>query len=103
MRVCRKSGKIMAKPGWNSIRKPAVFFYEELPPNEITVARKHGEGCEECRIKIEKFEKILLPLRAAPDVDPPRRVVVSAPDRRSRFGWFDWRQVATASAAAALI
>jgi hypothetical protein len=83
--------------------KLAEFFYGELPPDEMTVARQHVEACTECRLQIKQFESIHLALRTAPDLDPPRRVVVSLPDRRSWFGWFDWRPVAAASAAAALI
>jgi len=83
--------------------KLAEFFYGELPPDEMTAGRQHVEACSECRLQIEQFERIHLALRAAPDVDPPRRVVVPLTDRRSWFPWFDWRQVAAASAAAALI
>ena len=83
--------------------KLAEFFYEELPPDEMTAARHHVEACAECRLQIKQFERIHLALRTAPDLDPPRRVVISTPDRRSWFAWFDWRPVAAASAAAALI
>ncbi len=83
--------------------KLAEFFYEELPPDEMNATRQHVEGCAECRLQVKQFEKTHLALRSAPDLDPPRRVLVSVPDRRSWFAWFDWRQVATASAAAALV
>lgn len=85
------------------VDKLAEFFYEELPPDEMAAARQHVAGCAECRLQIGQFEKIHLALRTSPDLDPPRRVVVAVADRRSWFGWFDWRQLATAGAAAALI
>jgi hypothetical protein len=83
--------------------KLAEFFYGELPPDEMSAARQHVQGCADCRGQVEQFQRIHLSLRAAPDLDPPRGIVISAPHRRSWFGWFDWRQVATAGTVAALI
>jgi hypothetical protein len=83
--------------------KLAEFFYEDLPPVEMTEARRHVEACTECRIEIEQFERMHLALSSVPDLDPPRRIVLSMPERRSWFPWFDWRTAATASAAAALV
>jgi hypothetical protein len=86
--------------------KLAEFFYEELPPGEMTAARQHIQGCAECRHQIEQFERTHLALKASPDFEPPSRVVLSLPDRRPWFGWsgwFDWRQVVTASGVAALV
>jgi hypothetical protein len=81
----------------------AEFFYEELPSDEMKATRQHIQGCAECRLQIEQFEKVHLTLRNSPDMDPPSRIILPLPDRRSRFAWFDWRQLATAGAAAALI
>ena len=83
--------------------KVAEFFYEELPSDEMKAARQHVQACAECRLQIQQFEKVHLALKASPDMDPPSRIILPLPDRRGRFGWFDWRQLATASAAAALI
>jgi hypothetical protein len=83
--------------------KLAEFFYEELPPVEMTEARRHIEACTECRREVEKFERMHLALKTAPDLDPPRQIVFSMPERHSWFSWFDWRSAATASIAAALV
>jgi anti-sigma factor RsiW len=83
--------------------KLAEFFYGELPPAELGEARRHLETCTECRLQVQRFEKIHLALRSAPALDPPRRIVFSLPEQRSWFAWFDWRSAAVAAAAAALI
>ena len=83
--------------------KLAEFFYQELPAVEMTEARRHIEACTECRLEVEQFERTHLALRAAPDLDPPRQIVFSTPERRSWFSWFDWQSAATASGVAALV
>src|SRR5438309_10361116 len=83
--------------------KLADFFYQELPPMEMTEARKHVEACKECRLEVEQLERIHLTLRTFPDLDPPRRIVFSPPERRSWLSWLEWRSVAAASALAALV
>ena len=83
--------------------KLAEYFYEELPSVELTEAQKHVEGCKECRLQVEQFERVHLSLKAAPDLEPPRRVVFQPPERRSWLSWLEWRLAATATAAVALV
>ena len=86
--------------------KLAEFFYQELPAADMREATRHVESCAECRLQVQQFEKTHLFLKTAPDVDPPRRVVFSAPSHQARqswLAWLDWRSVAAASAAAAVL
>ena len=83
--------------------KLAEFFYQELPAAEMSEARRHVEDCTECRLAVQRFETTHLALRTAPDFDPPRRVVFSAPHRVPWFSWFDWRSAITAGVAAILV
>jgi len=83
--------------------KLAEYFYQELSSAEMIEARKHVDACKECRLEVERFERIHLALRTAPELEPPRRVVFSPSERRSWFSWLEWRTAATASAAAALV
>ena len=83
--------------------KLAEYFYEELPSAEMREAREHIQGCKECRLDLERFESVHLALRAAPELEPPRHVVFSPPERRSWLPWLEWRTAATAGAAAALV
>src|SRR5207253_8319878 len=81
----------------------AEFFYNELSPGEMNDARRHIEQCADCRLHLQQFENIHITLRAAPDWDPPRNIVFSAPHRRSWVPWFDWRPLAASIAAAAFV
>jgi len=83
--------------------KLAEYFYEELSSAEMTEARKHVEACIECRLDLERFERVHLALRTAPELEPPRHVVFSPRERRSWLSWLEWRTAATAGAAAALV
>src|SRR2546428_13429944 len=83
--------------------KLAEYFYEELPSAEMREAREHIQGCKECRLDLERFESVHLALRAAPELEPPRHVVFSPPQRRSWLPWLAWRTAATGRAAAALV
>src|SRR5438093_5397594 len=83
--------------------KLTEYFYHELSSAEMIEARKHVEACKECRLEVERFERIHLALRTTPELEPPRRVVFSPSERRSWFSWLEWRTAATASAAAALV
>lgn len=83
--------------------KLAEFFYEELPAAEMTEARRHIEECAECRLQLQEFERIHIVLRSAPELDPPRNIIFSEPQRKSWFGWFDWRPLASSTAAAAIV
>src|SRR6266850_2163166 len=83
--------------------KLAEFFYEELSAAEMSEARRHVESCTDCRLQVEQFESTHLTLKAVPDLDPPRRIVFSAPEPRSWFPRLDWRSAALAGAAAALL
>ena len=83
--------------------KLAEYFYEELSSAEMTEARKHVEACIECRLDLERFERVHLALRTAPELEPPRHVVFSPRERRSWMSWLEWRTAATAGAAAALV
>ena len=79
--------------------KLAEYFYQELSSAEMIEARKHVDACKECRLEVERFERIHLALRTAPELDPPRRFVFSPSERRAWFSWLEWRTAATASAA----
>src|SRR2546429_10015626 len=83
--------------------KLAEYFYEELSSAEMTEARKHVEACIECRLDLERFKRVHLALRTAPELEPPRHVVFSPRERRSWLSWLEWRTAATAGAAAALV
>jgi anti-sigma factor RsiW len=86
--------------------KLAEFFYEELPATELAEARRHVQSCMECRREVEQFERTHLALKAVPDFDPPRHVVLSAPEARPQFAWLrilDWRSAAVAGAVAAVL
>src|SRR2546427_10079450 len=76
---------------------------EGLPVKKMGGARGHVESCGDCRFRVEKFERTPLALKAVPDLDPPRRIVFSAPEPRSWFSRLDWRAAAGAGAAAALL
>src|SRR5439155_27364077 len=83
--------------------KLAEYFYEELSSAEMTEARKHVEACIECRLDLERFERVHLALRTAPELEPPRHVVFSPRERRSWLSWLEWCTAATAGAAVALV
>src|SRR5690349_18057705 len=83
--------------------KLADFFYKELPPAEMSEAARHIEECGECRLQFQEFERIHIVLRSAPELDPPRNIIFSEPQRKSWFGWFDWRPIAASTAAAAIV
>jgi hypothetical protein len=83
--------------------KLAEFFYDELPAAEMSEARRHIEQCTECRLQLREFETIHTVLRSAPELDPPRNIIFSEPQRKSWFGWLDWRPIAASTAAAAIV
>jgi anti-sigma factor RsiW len=64
--------------------KLAEFVYEELPPSAMAEARNHVSACAECKTRVEEFERIHLALKAMPDEDLPRRVVVARQGEHSR-------------------
>jgi hypothetical protein len=83
--------------------KLAEFFYNELPAEEMTNGRRHVEECAECRLQLQEFERIHLVLRSVPELDPPRNIVFSEPQRRPWFAWFDWRPIVASTVAAAIV
>ena len=83
--------------------KLAEYVYEELSAAEIAEARRHVAACAECKARVEEFERIHHALKAMPDVDLPRRVVI-APAAQARPRVFvPLRWLAPIGAAAALV
>jgi hypothetical protein len=83
--------------------KVADFFYEELPATEMVQARSHVAECADCRAQVQLFERTHLSLKSLRDVEPPRRVVFAAPERRVAWGVLDWRFLAPMAAAVAAL
>src|SRR6516162_7003510 len=83
--------------------KLAEYVYEELSPAEMTEARRHIATCAECKSRVDDFQQIHHSLKAMPDLDPPRRVVIPAvrETRRSVFAPLRW--LAPIGVAAALV
>jgi anti-sigma factor RsiW len=83
--------------------KLAEYVYEELPAAEMAEARRHVAGCAECGDRVKDFERIHQALRAMPDVDLPRRVVIE-PAKAARVRTFlPVRWLAPVGAAVALV
>ncbi len=83
--------------------KLAEFFYRELAADEMSEVQRHVESCAECRREVSQFERMHLSLKAVPALDPPRRIILAAPESRPWFAWFDWRSAVTAGIAAVLV
>src|SRR5688500_2105763 len=81
----------------------AEFFYGELPVSEMTDARRHVAECAECRGQVEQFERTHLALKALPDLDPPRQIIIAPSETRPAWAIFDWRVFAPLSTAAAAL
>ena len=83
--------------------KLAEYAYEELPAAEMAEARRHVAGCAECGERVKDFERIHHALKAMPDVDLPRRVVIE-PAKAARVRTFlPVRWLAPVGAAVALV
>jgi putative zinc finger protein len=83
--------------------KLAEYVYEELPAAEMAEARRHVAGCAECGDRVKDFERIHHALKAMPDVDLPRRVVIE-PAKAARVRTFlPVRWLAPVGAAVALV
>src|SRR5262245_50162619 len=81
----------------------AEYVYEELPGPEMAEARRHVAACADCKARVDDFERIHHALKAMPDIDPPRRVVI-APAKQARPRVFaPVRWLAPIGVAAALV
>jgi len=80
--------------------KLAEFIFEELPPQEMTEAKRHLTECANCREQVDRFQNTLTMLQAAPDLEPPRNIVFEfEKPAASRF----WRWFPAATALAAVL
>src|SRR6185369_14600508 len=70
--------------------KLAEFIFEELSAAEMTQAQQHLTGCSNCREQVERFQKTLTMLQAAPDLEPPRNIVFEfeKPAANRFWRWF---------------
>jgi anti-sigma factor RsiW len=83
--------------------KLAEYVYEELPSAEMAEARRHVAGCGECGERVKDFQRIHHALKAMPDLDLPRRVVIQ-PAKAARPRMFlPVRWLAPVGAAVALV
>jgi hypothetical protein len=83
--------------------KLAEYVYEDLSPAEMAEARRHLAGCAECGARVEEFQRIHHALKAMPDVDPPRRVVIAPAKAARTRAFLPVRWLAPVGAAVALV
>lgn len=83
--------------------KLAEYVYEELPSAEMAEARRHVAGCAECGERVKEFQRIHHALKAMPDVDLPRRVVIQPAKAARTRTFLPVRWLAPVGAAAALV
>jgi len=81
----------------------AEYVYEELPGSEMAEARRHVATCADCKARVDDFERIHLALKAMPDIDPPRRVVIEQAKQPRPRVFAPVRWLAPIGAAAALV
>ena len=82
--------------------KLAEFVFEEMSANEMADARQHVSECANCREHVERFQRTLAMLKAAPEIEPPRNVVFEFEKPVARRFW-RWFPAAAAIAALLLI
>jgi anti-sigma factor RsiW len=83
--------------------KLAEYIYEELPAAEMDEIRRHVSGCAACKARVEEFEHIHHALKAMPDEDLPRRVVIEPAAQKKSRVLIPWRWAAPLGVTAAIL
>jgi len=81
----------------------AEYVYEELTTAEMAEARRHVAECRDCQTRVAEFEQVHHALKAMPDEDLPRRVVIAPAVRRAPRVFLPVRWLVPIGATAALV